>query len=70
MRKGAGCSGPTCKGFSVIADLVEDPGELALILEADKDGKPKIVGYKLPGGSEVEFSEQEVISTYLSESMN
>ena len=40
-------------------DLVDDQGELALILKIDKEGKPQIVGYKLLGGNEKEFDEQD-----------
>ena len=47
-----------------------DRGELALILKTDNEGKPQIVGYKLPGGNEEEFDEQEVIATYLSASVD
>ena len=49
--------------------MVDDRGELALILETDKEGKLQIVGYKLLGGNEKEFGEQEVIVTYLSASI-
>ena len=54
----------------MINDLVDDRRELALILETDNEGKPQIVGYKLLGGNEKVFSEQEVIATYLSASVD
>ena len=54
----------------MIDDLVDDRGELALILQTDNEGKPQIVGYKLPGCNKKEFGEQEVIATYLSASVD
>ena len=46
-----------------------DQGELALILESDKEGKPIVVGYKTPGNKKESFAKEEVISTYLSASL-
>ena len=52
-------------GFLLIDDLVKDQGELALILELDKEGNPIIVGYKAPENNKNKFLREEVISTYL-----
>ena len=46
-----------------------DQGELALILESDKEGKLIVVGYKTPGNKKEAFAKEDVISTYLSASL-
>lgn len=45
-------------------------GELALILETDEHGEPKIVGYKRPSKQKDSFAKQEVIATFLSASLD
>ena len=45
-------------------------GEVALIIESDKDGNASIVGYKLPEKDQSKFSKEELVATFLSASMD
>ena len=45
----------------LIDELITDQGELALVLESDKEGKPIVVGYKTPGNKKESFAKEEVI---------
>jgi hypothetical protein len=44
-------------------------GELALIIESDSEGKPVIVGYKLPQ-EDKKFRKEELVATYLLASLD
>ena len=45
-------------------------GEVAFILEVDKDGKMKVVEYKMPSNGNETFEQDELIATYLAATLD